>query len=151
MGLPDRPFGHVFHCRPHGAALVGSVKCRRVIAPFTAASASQPVGRAGHPFAFHIYHRFGACDSDPPSDSFDALYDELAAEDDEHPEVSVGHESEWSLGAFVGGLLVWENVEDCEPRHMRDASRENVIRLWRLLAAGDLDAIQAEPWLQGYG
>lgn len=151
MDLPDRPFGHAFNCRPHGAALVESVESRRVVAPFTAASASQPVGRTGRPLAFHIYHRYGASDSDPPLDSFDALYDELAAEDGEHPEVSVGHESEWSLSAFAGGLLVWENVEDGEPRHMRDVSRETIIRLWRLLAAGDLEAIQAEPWLHGYG
>ena len=79
------------------------------------------------------------------------LYDELVVQDDEHPNVSVEHETAWSLGAFSAGLLVWENVEAGEPRHMRNVSREDVIRLWCLLAPGDIDAINGEPWLDGYG
>ncbi len=79
--------------------------------------------------AFHISHRYGVSESDPPLESFAALYAELSADDDEHPDVSVNHDSEWSLGAFSGGLLVWENVEDGEPRHMHNVSRDDVIRL----------------------
>lgn len=73
-------------------------------------------------------------------------------EDDEHPDVALTHESEWCLSAFPGGLLVWENVEeDDEPRHMRNVARADVRRLWLALAAGDLETIEAEPWLPGYG
>lgn len=101
--------------------------------------------------SYHISHLAGGSESDPPLDSFVALYAELEDADAEHTDVSVEHESAWSLGAFRGGLLVWENVEDGEPRHMRNISREDVIRLWRLLAAGDIAAINAEPWRDGYG
>jgi hypothetical protein len=101
--------------------------------------------------AFHVYHRYGACDSNPSLDSFYALYDELAAEDDEHPSVSVEHESAWSLGAYGGGLLVWENVEDGEPTHKTGVSRADVLRLWRLLANGEIDAVASESWQSGYG
>jgi hypothetical protein len=102
--------------------------------------------------AFHVYHRYGACEVNPPQSSFEALYNELADDDDEHPGVSVEHESAWSLGAFSGGLVVWENVEGEEDnaRHMRGVPRAEVIRLWRLLAEGDFDAVNAENWQDGY-
>ena len=40
---------------------------------------------------------------------------------------------------------------DDEHRVMIDVSRGDVIRLWRLLASGNLDDIHAEPWANGYG
>ncbi len=102
--------------------------------------------------AYCIYHRNGACAPDPPLESLEALFDELAAEDREHPDVSVQHESEWSLAAFPGGLLVWENVaEGDNPRHMRSVPRAKVLQLWRTLAQGDVEGIEAEPWQDGYG
>lgn len=100
---------------------------------------------------FHITHRYGECETDPSVESFGALYDELSVDDEEHPDVSVQHETAWSLSAFAGGLLVWENVEAGVPRYMRSVSRDNVLRLWRLLATGDISAIDEEPWLDGYG
>jgi hypothetical protein len=39
------------------------------------------------------------------------VLDGLAAADDEHPDVSLSHESGRSLGAFRGGLLIRENAE----------------------------------------
>jgi hypothetical protein len=101
--------------------------------------------------AFHISHLTGATDAAPPLESLETLYDELDAADSEHTDVSVEHESAWSLAAYRGGLLVWENVEDGDPRHMRNVARDDVIRLWRLLAIGDIAAIDTEPWRDGYG
>lgn len=76
---------------------------------------------------------------------------EFDAEDDEHPSVSLTHESEWSLGAYSGGLLVWENVEVGDnPRHMNGVTRERVLELWAKLAEGRIDELEAEPWLPGY-
>ena len=101
---------------------------------------------------FHVYHRFGECVSDPPLDSLESLYDELKVNDDEHPSVSLQHESEWSLEAFPCGLLVWENVEDgSHPRHLKSATKAKVIDLWRKLAMGDVEAVEVEPWKDGYG
>jgi hypothetical protein len=76
---------------------------------------------------------------------------ELDVHDEEHPDVALTHESEWCLSAFEGGLLVWENLERGEPRHMRDVPRDKVLRLWLALSRGDLSAIEKEPWLPGYG
>jgi hypothetical protein len=101
--------------------------------------------------AFHIYHRNGACESNPVLDKLEALYDELKGAGEEHPDVSVGHESGWSLSAFQSGLLVWENVErDSVPRHIKAAPKLRTIELWRKLAIGDIQEIDSEPWQDGY-
>jgi len=83
------------------------------------------------------------------------LYAELECADGEHTDVSVrgGPDCEWCLAAHGSGDLVWENVErrDVSPRHMHAVKREHVIELWRRLAAGDIAAIDSEPWKRGYG
>jgi hypothetical protein len=75
---------------------------------------------------------------------------ELDAEDEEHGSVSLTHESEWCLGAYPGGLLVWENLEGDEPRHMNNVSRERMLELWIKLSRGELADIEREPWRPGY-
>jgi len=101
---------------------------------------------------FHITHRNGAMTSNPPFSVFRALLEELKErpEDEEHCSVSLTNESEWCLGAYGAGYLVWENLEGDTPRHMTDASDEKVLRLWEALAKGDIDLIEREPWLPGY-
>jgi hypothetical protein len=81
------------------------------------------------------------------------LLAELDADDPEHPETSLTHESGWTLAAYQGGLLVWENVEPNTPppRHMKESSREKILSMWLSLAKGDLAAIEREPWNPGYG
>ncbi len=101
--------------------------------------------------AFHITHRHGAMESSPPLSKLPELYAELLVQDQEHPDVSVTHESEWCLSAYPSGLLIWENVEDGNhPRHMKGVPKEKVIELWSKLAKGELKAIDEEPWLEGY-
>lgn len=99
----------------------------------------------------HITHLYG--DSEPATlDALEALVEELDDAHDEHPDVSVSDESEWTLSAYGEGLLVWENVaEDDEPRHMKGLSREDVLEHFRTLVQGDLDPIHALPWSPGYG
>ena len=105
--------------------------------------------------SFSIDHRGGGSAGEPSLDDFSALYDELDHVDNEHPSVSVGHESEWTLSAYGGGLLVWENVdieyENIPPQHMKNVSKQKTLELWRKLAEGDISAVQSEPWLPGYG
>jgi hypothetical protein len=102
--------------------------------------------------AFHVTHRYGAMTSNPPSSTFASLLRELdeRPEDQEHCSVSVTHESEWCLGAHGGGHVVWENLEGGDPRHMVHVPDAEILRLWQLLAAGDIAAIEREPWLPGY-
>ena len=101
--------------------------------------------------AFHISHIHGSSEVNPLLESLDALYEELKQSDAEHTDVGVTHESGWSLGAFQSGLLVWENVDDGDPRHMCGIDSEHTLRLWRLLAAGNIDEIDREDWQEGYG
>ena len=102
--------------------------------------------------AFNIVHRGGWFEAAPTVEMFEELYDERFIDDDEHVSVSVGHESEWYLSLYPDGALIWENVEaeDNEPRHMDEVPKEKVLELWAKLAHGDIESIEAEPWLPGY-
>lgn len=103
--------------------------------------------------AFHTTDRWGAMERNPVIERLRELLRSLDIDDDEHPDVALTHETEWSLSAFPSGRLVWENaaVEDSAARHMVDVPREKVLALWQKLAHGDIAAVDAEPWLPGYG
>ncbi|MCP4601045.1 MAG: hypothetical protein GY847_11055 [Proteobacteria bacterium] len=101
---------------------------------------------------FDVVDRWGTEESNVSVERMRELLASLDIEDEEHPDVSLTHESEWCLSAFPGGLLVWENVETgTDPKHMRNVLREKVLELWTKLAQGDIDAVSSEPWLDGYG
>ena len=95
----------------------------------------------------------GPWKKNPPIERLRELLRSLDMEDKEHADVALKHETEWCLSAYSGGLLVWENaeVEEDMARHMKCVPRERVLGLWLALAQGDLAAIEAEPWLPGYG
>ena len=103
--------------------------------------------------SFFVYHRYGASERDPPRSVFPALLDELEEhlDDREHTSVSVVHESEWALGIGRGGHVTFEHVESAgESRHMSGLSRSKVIELMESLSAGDLAALERNPWKPGY-
>jgi hypothetical protein len=88
----------------------------------------------------------------PSVDRMREVLAELDGEDDdEHPDVSLTHESEWSMSAFPDGLVIWENPEVDIARHMLHLSRQKVLELWTKLADGQIADIEKEPWLAGYG
>jgi hypothetical protein len=85
--------------------------------------------------------------SHPSVESLDRLVAELNSADAEHPAVSVADETGWALSAFRDGRVFWENVEaDDEPMLLEDMSRGDLLDMFRLLAAGDLDALRRLPW-----
>lgn len=98
-------------------------------------------------------HRGGEMD-DGSQDGIPALVAELDGPiDDEHPDVSVADdESAWSISAFQGGSMVFENLDDSEvePRHLPEVSRAEMIRVMRLLARGDLGSVEQLDWHPGY-
>jgi hypothetical protein len=100
---------------------------------------------------FHSTDRWGAMESNPAVERLRALLQSLDSSDNEHPDVSLAHETGWCLSAFSSGLLVWENIEaeNSNPRHMTSVAREKVFGLWLKLAQGDIAAVEAEPWLPG--
>lgn len=103
--------------------------------------------------AFHITHRYGAMERDPPLSSLPALLGELddRPEDIEHGDVSVSHESEWCISVSRGGYVIFEHLEDGGARHMRGVAATKIIDLWSRLARGDIASIEAEAWRPGYG
>lgn len=101
--------------------------------------------------SYFVSTRWGGDQREPTPDQMREVLTELDTKDIEHPDVSLTHESEWSLGAFPGGLLTWENVEaDDGPRHMNDVARARVLELWVKLSEGRIAEIDSEPWLPGY-
>jgi hypothetical protein len=100
---------------------------------------------------FHVTTRWGGAEPEPTRDRMYEVLKELDVVDEEHPDAWVTHESGWCLSAFSSGLLVWENLEHGEPRHMIAVSRERVLRLWIMLSEGRVSEIDLEPWLPGYG
>lgn len=90
-------------------------------------------------------------DDDTSDEALDRLLEELASADAEHPDVSVSHESEWCLSVYRAGRVVWENVEEVEPRHMLGVQGSEVRRLMGLVARGELSAVESLDWRPGSG
>lgn len=102
--------------------------------------------------SFQCTYRWGKQDADPTSEQLRALLDELELVDDEHPDVSVTHESEWCLSAFSSGLVMFENVAgDGEPRHLCGCTRDQMLAMFDELGRRDLSAVNARPWRLGSG
>lgn len=95
-----------------------------------------------------MYDVGGQAVDEPDPETMSRVLDSLTDADDEHPDVSLSHESGWCLSAFRDGLLVWENTEDgsVPPCTLTGVNREKVLRLFELLAAGDIPSIEALPW-----
>jgi len=69
--------------------------------------------------AYHLTTQHGATESEPSADRMHQVLTSIDPNDAEHPDVSLTHESAWCLGVFASGLVVFENLEEGEPRHMR--------------------------------
>jgi hypothetical protein len=102
---------------------------------------------------FYSTNRWGAMEREPSVDHLRNLLQSLDIADNEHPDVSLTHETGWALSAFSSGLVLFENIEgeNKSARHMKNVPRDKVLRLWIMLAQGELAAVEAEPWLRGYG
>ena len=105
--------------------------------------------------SFVVTNRMGQDFKAPDAETIDRVLAELDEPvDDEHPDSSLTHETGWSLGAFPSGAVMWENVANHDasaPRHLAAVPRAEVRRLWHALAAGDITAVESQPWLPGYG
>jgi hypothetical protein len=99
---------------------------------------------------YRITHWAGEMEAEFPFDRFPELLDELLVADAEHPDISVTHDSEWSLSVHKSGFLVLENLEEGEPTHCGPLSREEVLHLMVAVASGRLDEVRAIPWRAGY-
>jgi hypothetical protein len=95
------------HRRTLAQPAVRSLKIA-IVASVAAFSASYSVD-----VGFVATNRNGEMERDPSPERIDDLVRELdGPEDDEHPDVSVDHESGWSLSAFPSGLVILGNAEE---------------------------------------
>ena len=103
---------------------------------------------------YTVRHWWGEQEIALPPKRFAKILSELKSADEEHPDVSLTHESEWTLSYGKSGLLVFENAETGkkgEERHMKGVSPKLVLEYWRRLAKGDLAWLELQPWQPGYG
>jgi len=80
-----------------------------------------------------------------------ARLDEPAADEAEHPDVSLVHDpSGWSLSVFPSGTVTLENLEDDDgaPLHMNDVSRKDALQMWLELSRGEIDQVRSRDWLR---
>ncbi|MET8700032.1 hypothetical protein ABZW10_14345 [Kitasatospora sp. NPDC004723] len=103
--------------------------------------------------SFTIMHRGGEMEEGDEL-MIPRLLEELdGPRDDEHPDVSVcDDESAWSISAFQGGSLIFENLDSSEfaPRHIVNVPRSEMTRAMVLLARGRLDELELMNWEPGY-
>ncbi|WP_433833261.1 hypothetical protein ACQP2E_18375 [Actinoplanes sp. CA-015351] len=101
---------------------------------------------------FTLMHRDGDTEDGDVSRIPDLLAELDEPRDDEHPDIAISDDdTAWSLSAFQGGLVVWENVEDsAEPQHMANVPRAELHRVMLLVAEGRLDEVGRLDWRPGY-
>lgn len=100
---------------------------------------------------FTVTHINGAME-EGTDEALPRLLEELAEADREHTDVSVQHESGWTLSVFPSRRVVLENVEeDEEPRSTRMTSDDECLRAMSAVASGALDELDHATWEEGYG
>ncbi len=99
-----------------------------------------------------VRHRFGTDSRALELAKFLDVIREVVTPDDEHPDVSLQHESGWCLSYFHGGRMVFENVEEgSDVWHVTHLDEYRACELWQHLADGDIDWVRSsEAWLPGY-
>ncbi|MGW2571185.1 hypothetical protein [Streptomyces sp. NPDC001537] len=73
---------------------------------------------------------------------------ELQNADNEHVDVSLVHESGWSLSVYPDKVLVWENVNDgtTRPRELTLESWQGVVDVLLKLSQGEISAVHSLDW-----
>lgn len=102
--------------------------------------------------AYNTTDLYGVTELNPTEARLEVLLQQLQEADEvEHPDVSLIHESGWSLSAYPNGTLLWENLEMPEtekPRYLSAVPVEKVLEYWLCLARGQLSVLHALPWQQ---
>lgn len=103
---------------------------------------------------YHTTDADGITELNPTAEKMRALLDHLdrrEAEDAEHPDVSLVHDtSGWSISVFPSGVVTFENLDEPDemPRFMSDLSRNEALALWLDLSKGRIGHLMSQPWLR---
>ncbi len=102
--------------------------------------------------AYVVTHWRGNQERNLPMDQFSRLIGELDESDGDHGDVSVAHDTGWSVTASRAGTVTWEHLEDSaiEPRHLVGVSRGEMVDLLQAVAVVDLEALGRRRWKAGY-
>lgn len=80
------------------------------------------------------------------SDMISALTN-LLLEEDIDAEAMLSDENGWSLSVYSNGSVIFENLDLGEAeKKMFGKSQEEILGLWKLLAAGNLEELKAMKW-----
>jgi hypothetical protein len=99
--------------------------------------------------SYHVTHRTGEMEPGYPLHRFGDLLDELSSTDNEHLDVAVTHESEWSLTVYRPNMLVFENLEHGEPAHLGPVDRDTALEIMVEVAQGRIEHVRSRPWQRG--
>ncbi|MER6025132.1 hypothetical protein [Streptomyces sp. NPDC001851] len=100
---------------------------------------------------YFMYDTTGEEIDEPGEEQIRAILAELGNGDEEHPDVSLQHESGWSLTVFPGRLVRWQNVDSASPEPL-DAilpSWDAVVGLLLLTARGETEPVTSRLSQQG--
>jgi hypothetical protein len=104
--------------------------------------------------SYFVRRWWGADEREMPPEQFVEVIEQMLKDgDEEHGSVSLTHESEWNLSYSLGRTLILVKVDSrdrADRFHQHQVSTDYVLRMWNLLAKGNLELIRKEPWKPGY-
>ncbi|MCC5849960.1 MAG: hypothetical protein JJU29_17885 [Verrucomicrobia bacterium] len=102
--------------------------------------------------SYYVQTRWGSSEDNPSEARMREIIQELDTPDQEHPDTWLSDDFGWTLTVSEKGVVVWENMEEeTDPRYQENVSRDESLRLWLLLANGNYNEIEQEPWKYGQG
>ena len=100
------------------------------------------------PVSYFMNNAMGESVDEPDEAKIREIVTELQNADSEHFDVSLVHESGWSLSVYPDKSLVWENVNDeaVRPSELTLPSWPEVIDALLKLSRGEVSAVQSLGW-----
>ena len=101
---------------------------------------------------YHTTDADGITEINPCETRMQELIDELDDLDPDtvdHPDISLIHDtSGWMITLYPKGIASLENFEDADegPKHIKGVNRKTALKLWQLLASGDINSIKSSLW-----
>jgi hypothetical protein len=102
---------------------------------------------------YHTTDTDGITELNPSPEKMRELLDSLDdtdAEEADHPDVSLIHDSTgWALSVFPSGVVTFENLDepDGAPRYMSHITRNQALKLWLELSRGEINQVKSRAWI----
>ncbi|MFE4534508.1 hypothetical protein ACFRKB_05445 [Streptomyces scopuliridis] len=92
---------------------------------------------------YFMYDTMGEEFDEPNEARIREILNELSNADEEHPDVSLQHESGWSLSVFPDKFVRWQNVESSQPEPVDAtlASWDDIVGLLLKTARGETEEV----------